>query len=133
MTVARFRNVVIDCPDPLALAQFYAAILGGTPRVEDVDWVVLEAPGVPRLGFQKVEGYTPPEWPRADRNAQQFHFDLDAGSTWEEVDAAEKKVLELGARLLRREEDPVEEDFRVFADPAGHPFCLCRIDADHRI
>ncbi|MFF4502490.1 VOC family protein [Streptomyces sp. NPDC001401] len=128
MTVARFRSVVIDCPDPLALAEFYAAVVGGTPHVQEEDWVVLEAPGVPRLAFNLEPGFRPPAWPREDGNAQQFHLDLDAGSTWEEVDAAEKKVLELGARLLRREKDQVEEDFRVFADPAGHPFCLCRID-----
>ncbi|MEV7888150.1 VOC family protein [Streptomyces sp. NPDC002817] len=125
MTVARFRSVVIDCPDPLALAQFYAAIVGGTPRVEEADWVVLETPGAPRLAFAQAPGFTPPEWPRADRNSQQFHIDLDAGSTWEEIDAAEREVLALGARLLHAED---KEDFRVYADPAGHPFCLCRIE-----
>lgn len=128
MTVARFRSVVLDCPDPHVLAGFYAQVLGGTPQADDDDWVVLRVPDGPRLAFQRAPGYTPPEWPRADRNSQQFHLDLDAGSTWEEVDVAEKRVLELGARLLRREQDPVEEDFRVYADPAGHPFCLCRID-----
>jgi hypothetical protein len=116
---------VIDCPDPLALAQFYAAIVGGTPRMEEADWVVLEPPGGPRLAFQQAPGFTPPEWPRADRNSQQFHLDLDAGSTWEEIDAAEREVLALGARPLHAED---KEDFRVYADPAGHPFCLCRIE-----
>jgi hypothetical protein len=67
---------------------------------------------------------TPPEWPRADR-PQQFHLDFDAGSTWEEIEAAESAVLALGARVLERQD---KEDFRVYADPAGHPFCLCRID-----
>ncbi|MGW1003397.1 VOC family protein [Streptomyces sp. NPDC002520] len=128
MAVARFRSVVIDCPDPVALASFYAAVVGGTPYVQEDDWVVLEAPGVPRLAFNREAGFRPPAWPREGGDAQQFHLDLDAGSTWEEVDAAEARVLELGARLLRREADPVTEDFRVFADPAGHPFCLCRID-----
>ncbi|MER5517802.1 VOC family protein [Streptomyces sp. NPDC002763] len=124
--VARLRNVVIDCPDPLALAGFYAAVAGGTPVAEDDDWVVLQVPDGPRLGFQRVAGYTPPEWPRADRNAQQFHLDFDAGSTWEEVDAAHEKVLALGARPLDLE-DREKKDFQVYADPAGHPFCLCRI------
>ncbi|MEU2624480.1 VOC family protein [Streptomyces sp. NPDC007157] len=124
--VARLRNVVIDCPDPLALARFYAAVAGGTPVAEDDEWVVLQVPDGPRLGFQRVVGYTPPEWPRADRNAQQFHLDFDAGSTWEEVDAAHEKVLALGARPLDLE-DREKKDFQVYADPAGHPFCLCRI------
>ncbi|WP_327717495.1 VOC family protein [Streptomyces sp. NBC_00490] len=125
MTVARFRSVVIDCPDPLALAQFYAAIVGGTPSMEEADWVVLETPGAPRLAFQQAPGFTPPEWPRADHNSQQFHIDLDAGSTWEEIDAAEREVLALGARPLHAQD---KDDFRVYADPAGHPFCLCRIE-----
>ncbi|MBC9729393.1 VOC family protein [Streptomyces sp. TRM68367] len=125
--VARFRSVVVDCPDPAALARFYAAIVGGEPDTEDPEWVVLQVPGGPRLCFQPAPGYTPPEWPRADRNSQQFHIDLDAGSTWEEVEVAQEKVLGLGARPLHAED---KEDFRVYADPAGHPFCLCRIEHD---
>lgn len=126
--VARLRSVVVDCPDPRALARFYAEIIGGEPEEQDADWVVLRVPDGPRLAFQRSEGHTPPEWPRADRNAQQFHLDLDAGTTWDEVDQVEKRVLNLGARLLKREEG--DEDFRVYADPAGHPFCLCVIPRD---
>jgi hypothetical protein len=132
VTVARFRNVVIDCPDPLALAQFYANVAGGTPQVEDDTWVVLQIPGGPRLGFQQATDYVPPEWPRADRNGQQFHLDFDAGSTWEEIDAAHEKVLALGARPLDLE-DREKKDFQVYADPAGHPFCLCRIELADRV
>ncbi|MFE9765847.1 VOC family protein [Streptomyces sp. NPDC005808] len=119
------RSVVLDCPDARALAEFYARVVGGTPQGEDDDWVVLQVPDGPRLAFQRAPGFVPPEWPRADRNSQQFHLDLDAGSTWTEVEAAEKKVLALGARPLHQED---KEDFRVYADPAGHPFCLCRIE-----
>ncbi|MFF7738030.1 VOC family protein [Streptomyces sp. NPDC007984] len=125
--VARFRSVVLDCPDPRELARFYAQVGGGTPQEEDADWVVLRIPGGPRLSFQRSPGHTPPEWPRADRNAQQFHLDFDGGATWEEIDAAEERVLALGARVLDKE-DFEKKDFRVYADPAGHPFCLCRIE-----
>ncbi|MFC7843927.1 VOC family protein [Streptomyces sp. NPDC057382] len=125
--VARLRSVVVDCPDPRELARFYAQVVGGTPEGDDPDWVVLHVPGGPRLAFQRSPEHTPPEWPRADRNAQQFHLDLDAGSTWEEMDAAEERVLALGARVLDTEDDE-KKDFRVYADPAGHPFCLCRIE-----
>ncbi|EFE69075.1 MULTISPECIES: VOC family protein [Streptomyces] len=125
--VARLRSVVVDCPEPRELARFYAAVGGGVPREEDADWVVLEIPAGPRLAFQRVEGHTPPDWPRADHGSQQFHLDFDAGGTWEEVDEAEQKVLALGARVLDRE-DYETKDFRVYADPAGHPFCLCRIE-----
>ncbi|MFI1764400.1 VOC family protein [Streptomyces sp. NPDC020800] len=125
--VARFRSVVLDCPDPRALAAFYAAVVGGTPQAEDDDWVVLQVPDGPRLAFQQVEGYTAPEWPRADHNGQQFHIDLDAGRTWAEIDAAHERVLALGARPLDLA-DREKKDFQVYADPAGHPFCLCRIE-----
>ncbi|MCX4762619.1 VOC family protein [Streptomyces sp. NBC_01275] len=133
-SVVRLRNVVLDCPDPRALADFYAGLLGGTPQADgeegeegEEDWVILQVPGGPRLGFQLVADLTPPEWPRADRNAQQFHLDFDAGSTWAEVDAAHERALALGARPLDLE-DREKKDFQVYADPAGHPFCLCRID-----
>jgi hypothetical protein len=132
VTVARFRSVVLDCPDPLALALFYGAVAGGTPDEVDADWVVLDIPGGPRLAFQRAEDFTPPEWPRADRNSQQFHIDFDAGATWAEIDAAHEKVLALGARPLDLE-DRKKKDFLVYADPAGHPFCLCRIEAAGRV
>lgn len=123
--VVRMRSVVLDCPDPRALAAFYAGVLGGTPWGEDDEWVVLQIPDGPRLAFQRAPGFVPPEWPRADLNSQQFHLDFDAGNTWEALEAAQETVLALGARLLHQED---KEDFRVYADPAGHPFCLCRID-----
>ncbi|MFI9825297.1 VOC family protein [Streptomyces sp. NPDC052013] len=125
--VARLRSVVLDCPEPRELARFYAAVGGGTPVEEDPDWVVLQIPAGPRLAFQRAKGYAPPDWPSADHDSQQFHLDFDAGGTWEDVDAAEEKVLALGARVLDRE-DYERKDFRVYADPAGHPFCLCRIE-----
>ncbi|MGW3266895.1 VOC family protein [Streptomyces sp. NPDC001056] len=126
-SVARLRNVVLDCPDPHALAAFYAAVAGGTPEPEDDTWVTLQVPGGPRLAFQRAEDHTPPEWPRADRNGQQLHLDFDAGSTWAEIDAAHERVLALGARPLDLG-DREKKDFQVYADPAGHPFCLCRIE-----
>ncbi|MEU0899037.1 VOC family protein [Streptomyces massasporeus] len=129
MSAVALRSVVVDCPEPRELARFYARVGGGTPEDEDPDWVVLRIPGGPRLAFQRSPGYTAPEWPRADRNAQQFHLDFDAGSTWDEIDAAEERVLALGARVLDKEDDE-KKDFRVYADPVGHPFCLCRIEHD---
>ncbi|GGS06725.1 hypothetical protein GCM10010252_52090 [Streptomyces aureoverticillatus] len=127
--VARLHNVVLDCPDPRALAEFYAEIIGGTLHDEDGEgqWIDLVAPGRVKVSFQRVADLTPPEWPRADTNAQQLHLDLDAGPTWADVDAAEKRVLALGARPLDLDDGGGKRDFRVYADPAGHPFCLCMI------
>ncbi len=124
--VVRMHSVVLDCPDPSALAEFYARLLGGTVRGEG-EWVDLDVPGSYKIAFQKAPGYVPPAWPRAD-DSQQLHLDFDAGSTIEELEAAQEKALALGARPLDLDDDGGKRDFRVYADPAGHPFCLCRID-----
>lgn len=115
--IGQLRSVVIDCPDPRALAGFYAELLG-LPVSSDSDdeWVVLGGgAGQPRLAFQAAPGLRAPDWPDPQR-PQQFHLDVLV----DDVDAAEKRVLALGARRLPGEGD----DFRVYADPAGHPFCL---------
>jgi predicted enzyme related to lactoylglutathione lyase len=117
MALAKLGVVVLDCPDPRALAGFYAEVLGGTVE-GDGEWVDLKVPGGQSLAFQAAPGYTAPEWPSPD-HSQQFHLDL----TVEDMDAAEKEVLALGARTL----DAADRSraWRVYADPAGHPFCLC--------
>ncbi|MFK0116286.1 VOC family protein [Streptomyces sp. NPDC090994] len=117
MAVAELGVVVLDCPDPHALAGFYAEVLGGT--VEDQgDWVDLKLPDGQALAFQAAPGFVPPRWPAAD-HSQQFHLDLDVP----DLDAAERAVLALGAKPLDAEDRA--RSFRVYADPAGHPFCLC--------
>ncbi|WP_411149348.1 VOC family protein [Streptomyces sp. A30] len=117
MALAKLGVVVLDCPDPNALAAFYAEVLGGT--VEDQgEWVDLKLPDGQALAFQAAPGYVPPNWP-APEHSQQFHLDLDVP----DLDAAEKEVLALGAKPLDTEDRT--RTFRVYADPAGHPFCLC--------
>ena len=117
MALATLDVVVLDCPDPRALAGFYAGVLGGT--IEDQgEWVDLKLPGGLQLAFQEAPGFVPPKWP-APEHSQQFHLDLQV----DDLDAAEKGVLELGAKPLDAEDR--ERTFRVYADPAGHPFCLC--------
>jgi catechol-2,3-dioxygenase len=117
MAVAKVGAVVLDCPDPVALAGFYAGVLGGSVEGEG-EWVDLKVPGGQSLAFQAAPGFVPPAWPSAD-HSQQFHLDL----TVEDLDAAEKEVLALGARPLDTEDR--SRTWRVYADPAGHPFCLC--------
>ncbi|OZM70185.1 glyoxalase [Amycolatopsis antarctica] len=121
--VPTLGGIVLDCPDPEALAGFYARLLEWpVPATSDPDWVSLTNPlGGPLLEFQRVADYRPPGWPEPDR-PQQFHLDL----TVTDLPAAHERALTLGARLL----DDQPETFRVYADPAGHPFCLCACAAD---
>ncbi|WP_030194036.1 VOC family protein [Streptomyces sp. NRRL S-87] len=119
MAIAKLGTVVLDCPDPLALAEFYAALLGGTAALEeDGTWADLAVPGGPALAFQKASGHVPPRWP-SEEGSQQFHLDL----TVEDLDAAGREAVALGAKPL--DPGPEGRTWRVFADPAGHPFCLC--------
>ncbi|WP_405759395.1 VOC family protein [Streptomyces sp. NBC_01420] len=117
MALAAVGAVVLDCPDPAALANFYAALIGGEVEQRE-DWVELTGGAGAPLAFQAAPGFVPPKWPSADAS-QQFHLDL----TVPDLDAAEREVLALGATVL--EADDRERSFRVYADPAGHPFCLC--------
>ncbi|GAA3160383.1 VOC family protein [Planomonospora alba] len=119
MSIARMRAVVLDCPDPGRLAAFYGELLGWRTTTEEDDWVTLTGEQSQRLSFQKAPDHRPPEWPDPDR-PQQFHLDL----TVDDPDEAEAAVLKLGA--VKHEHQPSEDgSFRVYLDPAGHPFCLC--------
>ncbi len=117
MAIARYPSFVIDCPDPAAMAAFYAALLGWESDVRD-DWAnVRPADGSNCISFQQVKDYMPPQWPD-QRVPQQMHLDVIV----DDLDAAEPAVLALGA--TKHEYQP-GTTFRVFLDPAGHPFCLC--------
>ncbi|KPI24478.1 Glyoxalase-like domain containing protein [Actinobacteria bacterium OK074] len=123
MAIAELGVVVLDCPDPRALAGFYAELLGGTVVAEDDGtdrWFEVVVPGAQTLAFQEAPGYVPPKWPSPDAS-QQLHLDLNVP----DLDAGEREVLALGARPLDTADR--ERSFRVYADPAGHPFCLCRV------
>jgi len=121
MAVATYCLVAIDCPDPEALAAFYQGVLGGEVTHDSDRWYELHVPGGARLAFQLTPGHQPPEWPRGDQNSQQEHLDFKVG----DMEAAQREVLALGATPLDLDDDGGKRDFRVFADPAGHPFCLC--------
>ncbi|NND01494.1 MAG: VOC family protein [Acidimicrobiia bacterium] len=114
--IARFSLVAIDCPDPAALAAFYARITGWTVGPVEGDWVELRSDSGPTIAFQHVTDYTPPEWP-GSQHPQQMHLDFDVL----DLDEGERQVLALGAR---KTESQPGETWRVFLDPADHPFCL---------
>lgn len=119
--IGQLRSVVFDCPDPHRLAAFWAEVLGGALAVEEPDWVVVTDPSGRRLAFQRSPDHRPPRFPDAHAS-QQIHLDIVIDGVVDDVDAAEREVLRLGGT---RVPDAVGEDrFRVFRDPAGHPFCL---------
>ncbi|AWB85262.1 VOC family protein [Mycetocola zhujimingii] len=114
--IGELRSVVLDCPDPDSLASFYEQLLGMERIINEDDWVALQKTGGGiRVAFQQVDDYTPPQWP-GQVVPQQSHFDIRV----DDLDAGEAQVLAIGARDAGYRED----DFRVFLDPAGHPFCL---------
>ncbi|UVJ39761.1 VOC family protein [Arthrobacter sp. CJ23] len=117
MAIARFPSVVIDCPDAAALAAFYSGLLGWDVKDEG-GWVdIRPEDGSNCISFQQVEDYRPPQWP-GQTVPQQMHLDLVV----EDLDKGEEVATGLGA--TKAEYQP-GTTFRVFLDPAGHPFCLC--------
>lgn len=119
--IARFQLVALDCPDLDAMAEFYGAITGWPVDHRDDDWLQLAGDGGPTLAFQLVPDHQPPVWPSTDR-PQQMHIDFEV----DDLDAGEQQVLAIGAR--KAETQPSPDSWRVYLDPAGHPFCLVRSD-----
>ncbi|MFF1571279.1 VOC family protein [Leifsonia sp. NPDC058292] len=115
--IGRLESLVIDCPDPRALARFYSKLLGLEIVGYDDDWAeIVAADGSrPIIAFQKVESYNPPQWP-SQTVPQQMHLDVRV----DDFEVAEAAVLEIGATKTGSE----TPTFRVYRDPAGHPFCL---------
>ena len=116
MAIARFPSIVIDCPDPAAMAAFYGAMLDWKIELR-ADWAEVRADYGQCIGFQQVQDYSPPRWP-GQQVPQQLHLDVMV----DDLDTAEAAVIDLGA--TKHEHQP-GTTFRVFLDPAGHPFCLC--------
>ena len=123
--IADLQCVVLDCSRPAELAEFYHALLGGgvdqpDPRWALSDgWATLHTRAGLVLAFQRVADYRPPLWPDPAR-PQQFHMDFGVA----DLDQAQEQVLRMGATVLDDRGDG--RTWRIYADPAGHPFCLVR-------
>jgi catechol 2,3-dioxygenase-like lactoylglutathione lyase family enzyme len=131
----RLRQTVLDCTDARSLAEFYRRLLGyeyragdeapaqGSDDTNGQDWLVLrDADGLTQLAFQQVATLPQVTWPEGPI-PQQLHLDMTVG-TVQDLDAQHVRAMELGARLLLdRTADP-DEPLRVYADPAGHTFCI---------
>jgi catechol 2,3-dioxygenase-like lactoylglutathione lyase family enzyme len=135
VTTPTLRQVVLDCEDARALAEFYRQLLGyqyrpgdepppaGTPDTNGEEWLVLlDANGTRQLAFQQVPDLPEPTWPEGPR-PQMLHLDTTV-PTLEELYVQHQRALDLGARLLFDRSDDPSEPLIVYADPAGHPFCI---------
>ena len=126
-------QTVLDCTDPRLLAEFYRRLLGlryrpgdeapeqGQPDPRGADWLVLRGPGQ-QLAFQAVGALPRATWPDGPV-PQQLHLDLTVPSA-DELEVQHERATALGAQLLLDRSDDAEEPLRVYADPAGHPFCI---------
>jgi predicted enzyme related to lactoylglutathione lyase len=115
-----YQVVAFDAADIETESAFWAGVLGGEIDRDD-GWHMVMVDGEPRIGVQHVPHHVAPDWPDGSP-PQQVHLDL-----WvEDFAEAHETVTRLGARVLRPARGASEgDDFQVYADPAGHPFCLC--------
>lgn len=111
--------VVFDAADLAAESAFWAGMFDGEVLTDDRWHSVFDADGQWVIGVQLAPDYVAPDWP--DGNPQQVHLDLHV----DDASSAHAKATTLGARLLRAADDlTAAEGHQVYADPAGHPFCL---------
>ena len=109
--IGRLHHLVVDCPDLEASATFWSAVLGQPITYRSPDfWVVARDDRTSGLGFQLAPELPRPTWP-GPAVPQQLHLDVMV----DDLETARREVAALGARHL---------DGDVYADPAGHPFCL---------
>jgi catechol 2,3-dioxygenase-like lactoylglutathione lyase family enzyme len=121
--IGKLQCVVLDCPDVLELARFYRSVLGGEVNRPDPRWSLDDDFATLHMGtgmvlaFQRALDHRPPQWPNPEF-PQQFHLDVEVP----DLDEAQEHVLAQGAKLLHVDAG----GWRIFADPAGHPFCLLK-------
>ncbi len=115
----RLSTIVLDAPDPPALADFYCRLLGLEVAASDPTWVKLTAmDGTTPLAFQLEPVFQRPTWPsRPDAQQMELHLDIQV----EDLEAAGAHAIAQGATLA---EFQPQDDVRVYLDPVGHPFCF---------
>ena len=117
----RLTDVIIDCPDAMELARFYSGVVGLPMKADSNEHWAGIALGHVELAFTPVADYRAPQWPD-DEHPKQFHLDFEV----DDLEAEHRRVLDLGAVLQSDHVGPEGYGFRVYTDPVGHPFCLCR-------
>jgi predicted enzyme related to lactoylglutathione lyase len=114
MVDVRFREVVIDCAEPLRLAEWWAGFTGYSIRTHHDDWSTIASDdGAMTIGFQQV--------PEGKVVKNRVHIDFWAA----DEEATAREIEALGAQRLWISEDP-EDPFVVLADPEGNEFCIIR-------
>jgi catechol 2,3-dioxygenase-like lactoylglutathione lyase family enzyme len=129
----RLLHTVIDGTDVRGLAEFYRELLGLRYRsgdeppadgaTDDADWLVLvDDRGTRALAFQQVDSLPRSTWPVHDI-PMQLHVDFTVPDVGE-LQRHRERATALGAEILLDRTDDDDEPLYVFADPAGHPFCI---------
>lgn len=111
----RLDGTTLNAPDALALAVFYAELTGGVASGTS-GWATVVGPDA-SLGFQRVDDFRAPTWPEGPV-PMQIHLDFFV----DDLEATGARALTAGATLL--DDQPNADHCSVYADPAGHPFCL---------
>lgn len=112
--------VVFDAADVASVSEFWAELFDGDVIDDDPRFhVVIDNVGNWLIGVQHAPDHVQPDWP--DGNPQQVHVDFHVT----DPAAAHRRAIDVGARLLQDATDPESDHgHRVYADPAGHPFCI---------
>jgi predicted enzyme related to lactoylglutathione lyase len=113
MPIGSLHEIVVDCANPIALARFWQALIGGEVIEESDDWIVLDGDDEGfYIGFQRV--------PERKSGKNRLHLDVDVDDLEQAIDDAEQ----LGARKIGKLVDADDEPFQVMADPEGNEFCF---------
>jgi hypothetical protein len=131
MAIANYVYTALDCANPVELANFYSKITGlkvqpfeDGENAETCEWLeLLDNENRTKMAFQRIDNYRTPTWPIGE-TPQQVHMDFHA----KDLDVAEKQILDIGGRKADHQVRP--HRFRVYLDPAGHPFCIVQSDED---
>jgi predicted enzyme related to lactoylglutathione lyase len=116
------REVIVDCKDPLRVAQFWRDVLAW-PMVEDArGYYWLSATGEPTAPPLLV--FVPVPEPKTVKN--RLHLDVNPSGM--DQDEELERLLALGARRVDVGQGDVP--WVTLSDPEGNEFCLLRRRVD---
>jgi hypothetical protein len=110
--IGKLDEVVIDCHDPVRLAEFWQHVLGGYIVRQSHEWVALQPPAGIAVSFQLV--------PEDKAGKNRVHLDVDVI----DLDAAAEAAVAVGARRIGEVVYDEHGGFQVMADPEDNEFCF---------